>query len=85
MTPPRLLAGRAALPRRHLHQYLARNPFFAVMLLAALQAVPKNSRGGGHGRAGPWQPLCPLPSILPAIFTAPRTIWIFNDVDRSSV
>jgi multiple sugar transport system permease protein len=61
-------------------------PFFAVMLLAALQAVPKELyEAAAMDGAGPWQRFLnvTLPSILPMIFAALllRTIWIFNDVD----
>jgi len=61
-------------------------PFFAVMLLAALQAVPKELyEAAAMDGAGPWQRFLhvTLPSIVPMIFAALllRTIWIFNDVD----
>lgn len=61
-------------------------PFFAVMLLAALQAVPKELyEAAAMDGAGPCQRFLnvTLPSILPMIFAALllRTIWIFNDVD----
>jgi multiple sugar transport system permease protein len=61
-------------------------PFFAVMLLAALQAVPKALYEAAEmDGAGAWQRFLhvTLPSILPMVFAALllRTIWIFNDVD----
>jgi multiple sugar transport system permease protein len=61
-------------------------PFFAVMLLAALQAVPKELyEAAAIDGAGAWQRFLrvTLPAILPMVFAALllRTIWIFNDVD----
>ena len=61
-------------------------PFFAVMLLAALQAVPKELyEAAAMDGAGAGQRFLnvTLPSIVPMIFAALllRTIWIFNDVD----
>jgi multiple sugar transport system permease protein len=61
-------------------------PFFAVMLLAALQAVPKALYEAAEmDGASAWQRFLhvTLPSILPMVFAALllRTIWIFNDVD----
>jgi multiple sugar transport system permease protein len=61
-------------------------PFFAVMLLAALQAVPAALyEAAAMDGAGTWRRFLhvTLPSILPMVFAALllRTIWIFNDVD----
>lgn len=61
-------------------------PFFAVMLLAALQAVPASLyEAAAIDGANAWNRFLhvTLPSILPMVFAALvlRTIWIFNEVD----
>jgi multiple sugar transport system permease protein len=61
-------------------------PFFALMILAALQAIPvelyEAARVDG---AGPWRAFChiTLPLIMPTllILTLLRTIWVSNHVD----
>lgn len=75
-----------ALPAVMLTNIWRGTPFFAVMLLAALQAVPKALyEAAAMDGAGAWQRFLnvTLPSILPMVFAALllRTIWIFNDVD----
>lgn len=61
-------------------------PFFAVMLLAALQSVPASLyEAAAIDGANAWNRFLhvTLPSILPMVFAALvlRTIWIFNEVD----
>jgi len=75
-----------ALPAVMLTNIWRGTPFFAVMLLAALQAVPKTLyEAAAMDGAGAWHRFLhvTLPSILPMVFAALllRTIWIFNDVD----
>lgn len=75
-----------ALPAVMLTNIWRGTPFFAVMLLAALQAVPNTLyEAAAMDGAGTGQRFLhvTLPSILPMIFAALllRTIWIFNDVD----
>jgi multiple sugar transport system permease protein len=75
-----------ALPAVMLTNIWRGTPFFAVMLLAALQAVPKALYEAAEmDGAGAWHRFLhvTLPSILPMVFAALllRTIWIFNDVD----
>jgi len=75
-----------ALPAVMLTNIWRGTPFFAVMLLAALQAVPNALyEAAAIDGAGTWQRFLhvTLPSILPMVFAALllRTIWIFNDVD----
>ncbi len=76
----------SALPAVMLTNIWRGTPFFAVMLLAALQAVPKALyEAAAIDGAGAWHRFLhvTLPSILPMVFAALllRTIWIFNDVD----
>ncbi len=75
-----------ALPAVMLTNIWRGTPFFAVMLLAALQAVPQALyEAAAIDGAGAWHRFLhvTLPSILPMVFAALllRTIWIFNDVD----
>lgn len=61
-------------------------PFFAVMLLAALQAVPRSLyEAAALDGANAWRRFIhvTLPAIKPMIVAALvlRTIWIFNEVD----
>ncbi len=76
----------SALPAVMVTNIWRGTPFFAVMLLAALQAVPKALyEAAAMDGAGAWQRFrsVTLPSIMPMVFAALllRTIWIFNDVD----
>lgn len=76
----------AALPAIIFTNVWRGTPFFAVMLLAALQAVPGTLyEAAAIDGANAWKRFLhvTLPSILPMIFAALllRTIWIFNEVD----
>ena len=61
-------------------------PFFAIMLLAGLQAIPQEIYEASKiDGAGPWQNFLriTLPLLRPVIFTTIllRTIWVANSLD----
>lgn len=61
-------------------------PFFAIMLLAGLQAIPQEMyEASAIDGAGPWQNflMITLPLLRPVIFTTIllRTIWVANSLD----
>jgi multiple sugar transport system permease protein len=61
-------------------------PFFAIMLLAGMQAIPQELyEAAAIDGAGPWQKFIKVtfPLLLPVVFTTIllRTIWVANSLD----
>lgn len=83
---PWLANSKTALPAVTLVNVWKQYPFFVIMLLAGLQAIPKDLYDAAAvDGAGPWQQLryVTLPLLMPTISVSVllQTVWTFKLID----